>query len=205
VLGNPVYLTEAGLGVNKYQILEQSQGGNGYVLNLGTNPQTMKPWMENIFFIAAAKYALTSGDPTYNGLLDRMRLFFRNVAIIPGTGPITAQIPTQVWYEWAPPSSGFVGTKSVHLLWPMAEAMAYSAAVFQDVTDQNWASLCFETVCRFWQASGTTAVDFTAPTTYSKITFKPAMYPGTESKAIANLLRWAPAHLTVQRFLDGQW
>jgi hypothetical protein len=202
-LGDPVYLDEAGLGVERFKTLEVAQGSKGYILNLGTNPQTTKPWMDNIFFIAAAKYMIQSYDFGAVDLMDRMRGYFKTIAMIPPTGTIPNLVPAQVYYEWGP---AFAGVKSVHLLWPMCESFAWSAVLFNDLDDVAWAQMCFETVCRYWQTGPTTApVDFYNATTWSKVTFKPAQYPGTESKVLGNLLRWGPAYLAVTRILEGNW
>lgn len=202
-LGDPAYLAEAGLGVAKFRTLEIGQGSNGYVLNLGTSPLTTKPWMDNIFFIAAARYVIASGDSAPIDLLDRMRDFFKTTCIVPASGAAPVLVPAQVYYEWGP---SFTGVKSIHLLWAMSEALSYSAAIFADQDDENWSTMCFETVCRYWQLGPTTsALNYYDATTWSKVTFKPGNWPGTESKAFANLLRWGPSHLTVQRYLDGRW
>ncbi len=202
-LGDPVYLDEAGLGVARFKTLEVAQGSKGYLLNLGTNPQTTKPWMDDIFFIAAAKYMMQSLDFASVDLLDRMREYFKTVAMTLPSGASPNLVPAQVYYEWGP---AFTGVKSIHLLWPMCEAFAWSAVIFSDINDFYWSQLCFETVCRYWQSGPTTApVNHYDASTWGKVTFKPAQYPGTESKVLGNLLRWGPAYLTVTRILEGNW
>lgn len=202
-LGDPVYLTEAGLGVERYKVLEVGQGSHGYVLNPGGTPLTTKPWMDNIFFIASAKYVLQSLDFSSTDMLDRMRTYFKTIALTPPSGPPTAMVPTQVYYEWGPT---FNGVKSIHLLWPMCEALAWSAVIFNDLDDHAYSQLCFETAVRYWQTGPTSnPLNFYDANTWSKVTHKPGYWPGTESKALANILRWAPAHLTVQMVLDGLW
>jgi hypothetical protein len=196
-LGLPLYLSEAGLGVHRYEQLELAGGAGGYVLNPGSSDT--QGWMENIMHIAACKYYLVSGDQTVLPLLGRMRDFYKNeICVLPtGTYPnITLPMVHQYWSPTAP------GSLSVHHDWAMSESFAYSAVVFNSQNDLVWAKAFHDGAARWWQAAANlTVYNALNTSSFSPITFRPQQYPGSESKVLGNLLRWGGGTLAAKFLL----
>jgi hypothetical protein len=200
-LGNPAYLTEAGLGVYRYELFEQQQGGLGCVLNPANGETTS--WMENIFHIAACKYYMASHDQGVLPLLGRMRDWFKNEICVLPTGTFPNMTLTMVHEHWSPTTSGNL---HVHHCWAMSESFAYSAVVFNSLEDLLWSKTYFDGVARYWQSSvNFNNVNCVNPATFSLINFHPSQYPGTETKTISNVLRWGTAQPAARALLTGDW
>jgi hypothetical protein len=197
-IGSPAYLTEAGLGVHRYEQLELGQGGHGYVLNPANN--ATQSWMENIMHIAACKYYLVSGDASVLPLLGRMRDFYKNELCFLPVGTLPNITLPQVFEHFSP---GSLTNISLHHDWAMSESFAYSAVVFNSQDDLTWARAYHDGVSRYWQSGpGLAQFNVLNSATYSAITFRPGMYPGSESKVIANLLRWGGGTLAARALLQ---
>jgi hypothetical protein len=201
LIGHPTALIEAGLGVGNFEQHELAGGGLGYHLNPATNPPSTDPWMDNIFFIGAAKYVIASKTTNYLPFLGRMRTWFKNTCITMPSGPFGAIRLPDVYYLWAP---GAPGTKSVHLSWPMIEALSYSAVIQNDPSDLFYAAVLFESATRYWQCGAGTIVNAYDPASWSWISFRPLGFPNSESKALGNVMQWGGAHMAVRAYFEGE-
>ncbi len=200
-LGDPYYLDQVRLGLQRYQQLEQSNGGGGYIIN-PANGLTAS-WGEAIAFIAGCKYTIASGDPTYLPLLGRMRDWYKNQITVLPTGTLTAMNLPRVHDQWAPTNPG---TTSIHLSWPFVEAFAYSYLLTHDPTDMVYSQMFFDSLTRYWQAyTAAPPQNLLDPNGYSWITFRPFQYPATESKVLGNIMRWGNAYMASRLFYDGTW
>jgi hypothetical protein len=206
-LGNPVYLQQAGLGLAHIRAFEQQAGGLGYLnaysITNPSNPGYATPWMHNIFFIAATKYVMVSGDTSCVDLLDRMRMWFRQM-IVPASGTRSACLLPKVYDTYYANGSG-TSTYSQHLIWPMMEAMAYAFALFDDPVDWGYAAGLFEIQTRFHQAPGGSIKNLDDPNQWSAASMRLTQYPGTESKIVGNMLRWSYAVPALHALLTGSW
>ncbi|HYC76862.1 MAG TPA: hypothetical protein VEI02_04450, partial [Planctomycetota bacterium] len=200
--GDAAALTEAGLGVARFRDLEVAGGMNGYHLNTGANPPSTDPWMDNIFFIAACRYVIASGDTQYHPFLQRMRTWLKtSCTVIPTTTSLASANLPYVWYMWSP---GAPNTASSHLCWPMIDALSHSALLFNDAGDLAVASVLFESMTRYWQRPALSGpVNALNTATYSPITMRATGYPTSESKALGNVLLWGGSHLFVRAYFDG--
>ncbi len=200
-LGDPVYLNEARLGIQRYEQIEVGGGANGYVIN-PANGLTAS-WGEAIFYIAACKYYLNSGDPTYLPLLGRMRNWFKTAVTSLPSGPLTAMTLPSVHDQWSPTNPG--GT-SIHLAWPFVESFAYTYVISQDPIDLLWGQMFFDTLTRYPQGYPTMGPqNVLNPGTWSSITCRPYQYPSSESKVIGNALRWGNAYQAARVAYEGGW
>jgi hypothetical protein len=198
-LGSPAYLNEAGLGVLRYQTFEQSTGGYGCVLN-PANGQTTA-WMENIFHIGACKYYLASGDPAVLPLLDRMRNWFKTQICVYPTGSFPNLTLARVVEHWAP---GVPGNIVIHHDWVMSQSLAYSAVIFNSQEDLAISTGFHDCIARYWQQSASATLQtVTDPNGWSPVTFRPTMYPGTESKVLSNVVRWGNGQLAARMIMLG--
>jgi hypothetical protein len=184
--------------VERYEQVEQAGGGGGYVLNPGTGDT--QGWMENIMHIAACKYYLVSGDQSVLPLLGRMRDFFKNEICVLSTGTMPNITLPMVHVYWTPAGGGAL---AVHHDWAMSESFAYSAVVFNSQNDLVWSRAFHDAASRWWQApaNGATYNVFDSGT-FSPVTFRPQMFPGSESKVLANLLRWGGGELAARALLQ---
>jgi hypothetical protein len=201
-LGDQNCLLHAGSGVDQFQSFEVADGMHGWHLNPANG--TTSVWMDNVFYTAAAKYVLASGDASNLPFLDRMRDWFKADCIVWPTGPVTATTLPMVRDVWAPPPAS--GTFSVHHGWEMVEALSYSAVIHADITDLQTAGVLFEGLTRYWQ-SGVTFSTFNPldAATFSPITMRPMQYPSTESKVVGGVLNAGYPFLAVWSYVIGNW
>jgi hypothetical protein len=183
-LGDPRALTEARRGIEKFAEYERSTGGHGCVLN--PSDKRTSPWMECIFFLGAARYVAESGDPAPRALLKKQRdwLVAETLRAEPGRVPHS-------FSHWAP---GKPTEPSVHLMWPLIDVLTWSAALGLDASDADRARRLFDATLCHWQAKAGFPLDGDC----SPVTFRPAMFPGTETKALGNLLLWGSPHLALR-------
>jgi hypothetical protein len=202
-LGDPNYLTHASSGVYQFQSFEIADGMHGYHLNPANG--TTAIWMDNVFYTAAAKYVLASGDNQYLPFLGRMRDWFKQTCIIWPAGPVTNSTMPLVYDTWAPPPATG-NTLSVQHGWEMVEALSYSAVIHADLSDLDAAGLLFEGLTRFWQV-GANFNTYNANNgfSFSAITMRPMQYPSTESKVLGIVLNSGNPYLTVRSFVLGNW
>src|SRR5436190_11168052 len=146
--------------------------------------------MDNVLFVAAAKYVLASGDQSHMPFLGRMRNWFKNECFIWPVGPVTASTMPVVYEVWAPQPTT-ARTLSVHHDWDMVEALTYSAVLFADLSDLDAAMLLFEGVTRYWQVGANVFAIYNANNAgaWSPITMRPSQYPSTESKVLGGILQ----------------
>ena len=200
--GSDTYLTQAGLGADRYQVLELADGGLGYNLNQMTTPPSVKPWMLAIAARAIARYSLVSGTSTHTALLGRMQSFLSNVALVPSTGPPTARTIPMTWDNWAPVIGGT--QPSNHLIWAHIDALSAISAKTGDAAAYALSKDLFDSMIRYWQASlATPAQDTTNAATFSKITMRVIQYPVSESKVVGNVLNWGIGHLALRAINEG--
>lgn len=201
LLGYPGALAAAGAGVARFEQLEIADGSHGYHIDPGETPPSTSPWMDNIFFNAAARYVLTSGDTSHNAFLHRMKTWFRNDCLVQATGTVQAAHLPHVWYTWAP---GQPVTPSLALCWPMMESLSWSSILFNDYSDLHEAGVLFEALTRYWQESplGPT-VNILDPGSFSPITMRPLSYPTTETKVLGIMLLWGHVHMVARAYFEG--
>jgi hypothetical protein len=200
-LGDPAYLTQAGLGVDHFEQFEVASGMHGYHLNPAQG--YTQPWMDNVFYIAAAKYVLASGDNSNLPMLGRMLDWFKTECIIMPTGTVTAATLPMVYESWSPTSNGSL---AVHLGWSMCEALSYGAVIHADF-DAFWtAALFFEGLTRYWQSSPNySAHNALNPAGFAPVTFRPSMYPNSESKTLGMLFTSMNPHIALRSWYAGNW
>ena len=200
-LGMVPCLVEAGAGVARFQELENNWGGLGYVMNASTptNP-FMQPFMHTIMFNAAARYTILSGDPSYLGLLWRMKTFLATT-IVPGSGPPTAMTLPSVKYLVYP--NGTHTTEHRHHIWYMANVFSHSALLFGEQGDKDLAWMCFNIGARFHQSSATTILNFDEPSSWSKQSMAMAGNPSTESKVMAGIMYQGLTYMAARTVLSG--
>ena len=206
-LGVDACLIEAKAGIANFELLEQAGGGHGYVLNHGLpvpgSPGTIKPWHHNIFFNAAARYTVLTGDPSHVALLWRMRDWFIQHGLVPASvQPSGLRLPG-VWANWSP--EGYTDGESVILMWPLMESLSWSAILFTNPADANLASGLFELLTRFSQKPTASVVDVDNPTDWSHVSMHMSMFPTTESKAMGRMLRWGITTLTMRALFQGSY
>jgi hypothetical protein len=200
-LGDPAYLAQAGLGVDHFEQLETADGMHGYHLNPAQG--YTQPWMDNVFYIAAAKYVLASGDTSNLPFLGRMRTWFKTECIIWPTGTPTAVTLPMVYESWSPTSNGQL---AVHLGWSMCEALSYSAVIHADFDDLWIAALFFEGLTRYWQSSPNYSLhNAMNPASFAPVTFRPSMYPNSESKTLGMLFNSMNPHIALRSWYAGNW
>ncbi|HYC78506.1 MAG TPA: hypothetical protein VEI02_12840, partial [Planctomycetota bacterium] len=177
-LGDPRDLAAARAGVARYEEHESASGGRGYVLNPADDRTS--PWMECILFNAAARYVAESGDASPLPLLRRMRDWLvRDTLVLSDTA-----VP-HTFSHWAP---GRPTEPSTHLLWPLVEALSWSAILGVAPGDDALARRLFDVVCCRWQSPpGAPLYTAHGEAPCDPVTFRPAMFPGSESKALGNL------------------
>jgi len=202
-LGIPAAFNEAQAGLVRFEQLEQQQGGHGWVIDPTSaypgnptygyppNPAFTQPWMHNIFFIAAARYTMSTGDQTFLPLLDRMRNWLKTDCLIDVQGTMGSMTLPAVVKKWAP---GWTEGTSMHLMWPMMECMAYSSVIFNSNEDFRIAAGLFEVLTRFYQSPAQATVAFHNSSSWSAIAMRLTMFPGAESKIMANVLHWSFAY-----------
>ena len=201
-LGDSECLTQIQGGLANWEALEAQSGSQGYVLNPGFSNQ-MQIWMHNIFFNGAARYALTTGDTTYNPLLQRMMNFFRNEALIPAGGPANSYSLPGTWSTWSPAAGG--AHASFHLLWPMLESFTLSSFLFGNPSDIAKADELFEALTHYHQNPTGWTVDLGDPSGWSTISMRMFQFPNSESKILANLLRWGRGYVALRSLLAGDY
>jgi hypothetical protein len=201
-LGDAVYLTEAGLGADRYQVLEIADGSHGYHLNPMTVPPSTKPWMQCYVVRAIARYALASGSTAHHALLGRMATFLSTTVLTPPTGPMTNRTIPKTVDQWSPLLGGV--NSSVHLVWGQVDALTHVAAVNGDAATYALSKDLFDAMIRYWQAGTTTgAQNYTSPSTFSLVTMRPLQFPNSETKAVGNLMQWAAAHAALRAANEG--
>jgi hypothetical protein len=201
VLGDPRCLEEAGKGVARFAELEMQDGAEGYHLN--PSNKATQPWMDNIFFVAAAKYVAASGDPSPLPLLARMRNWFKRSCIVPPYGSPASMTLPHVYEGWSPVKAD---RPMIHHLWSMSDSLSTSAVLFDDADDRMWATILFEAAVRFWQEpSGSKAKNPLNASGWSPITMRPLSFPNSESKVLSNVLRYGVSHLAMRAHAAGVW
>jgi hypothetical protein len=200
--GSGTYLTEAGLGADRYQVLELADGGLGYNLNQMTSPPSVKPWMAAIAARSIARYSRVSNTTTHTALLGRMATWLSTTVLTPPTGPATARTVPQTWDNWAPSTGGV--QPSTHLVWAHIDALSAISAKTGDVAAYTLSKDLFDMMIRYWQAGvGGPAQNTTLSSTFSKITMRPIQFPVSESKAVGNVLNWGVGHLALRAVNEG--
>ena len=146
--------------------------------------------MENIFFGAAAKYVLASGDTRPLNFLARMKNWFKRECIVPppGISPRRCILP-YVFEDWWPTR---VAGPGFHHLWSMADCLSTSAYLFDDADDRMWATILFETAVRYWQDKPGKSRSALSAAGWSPITMRPLMFPNSESKVLGTSSATAP-------------
>jgi hypothetical protein len=200
VLGDPRCLEEAGKGVARFAELEIQDGGLGFHLN--PSNKATQSWMDDIFFVAAAKYVAASGDTAPLPLLARMRNWFKRCCIVPPSGSPASMTLPQVFESWSPAKAD---KPMIHHLWSMADALSASAILFDDADDRMWATILFEAAVRYWQEpSGSRSPKNTLDASgWSPITMRPLSFPNSESKVLSNVLRYGVSHLAMRSHAAG--
>ena len=183
-LGDRRALPEARRAIARFAEFERSTGGHGCVINPAD--KRTSPWMECIFFTSAARYAAASGDAGPIELLRRQRNWLVASTLVERSG-----IVPHTFSHWAP--SGPT-EPSVHLVWPLIEALTWSALLGIEPSDGERATRLFDALVCHWQAKDGVRLG----TNCSPITFRPGMFPGTESKTLGNLLLWGAPHLALR-------
>lgn len=183
-LGDKRALPEARRGIARFAEFERSTGGHGCVINPAD--KRTSPWMECIFFTAAARYAAASGDAEPIDLLRRQRNWLVGSTLVERSGLVP-----NTYSHWAP--SGPT-EPSVHLVWPLIEVLTWSALLGIEPSDGERATRLFDALVCHWQSKdGTRLAEACSP-----VTFRPGMFPGTESKTLGNLLLWGAPHLALR-------
>jgi hypothetical protein len=202
-LGNPAYLTAAGDGVDRFEQLEVADGMHGYHVNPAQG--YTQPWMDNVFYIAAAKYVLASGDGSNLAFLGRMSDWFKAECMFYPQGTVTSVTLPLVFESWSPTTGG--GQLSLHLGWSMCEALTYDAVIHSDFESYWTAAVYFEGLTRYWQASTNPFTQYNALNfaSYSAITFRPGMFPNSESKTIGMMFTSMNPHIAVRSWYAGYW
>jgi hypothetical protein len=200
-LGISACMVEAEAGMARFQELEGNWGSHGYVMNAATptNP-FMQPFMHCIMFNAGARYTILSGDPTYMGLLWRMKSFLATT-IIPGSGPPTAMTLPEVKYQIYLNGSHYLS--HTHHLWYLANVFSHSALLFGEANDKDLAWRCFSIAARFHQSPSNVVLNFDEPTSWSKQSMAMAGYPNTESKVMAGIMYQGMSYLAARTLLVG--
>lgn len=213
-LGSTACLIEAEAGIERFKFFEAQNGSHGYVVDPSTaypgnaqygypaNPAYAQPWMHNILFVAVARYSMVAVDFRHVDLLNRMRSWFKNECIIPSSGPPGAMTLPTVYQRWAP---GWLGGTATHLLWPMSEALAYSAAIFNSDEDANLAAGFFDIATRFYQSGSGAVVDYNDVSSWARISMRILNFPTTESKIMGQIMRWSLAVPFVQSLRAGTY
>jgi hypothetical protein len=202
-VGDPLYLTEAGLGADRYQVLELADGGLGFHLNPGSTPPSTKPWMAAIAFRGIARYSIASKTSTHDALLTRMRNWMVNSTLVQSTGRPNARTLPYTFDTWTPAGGGV--TSSVHLVWGHIDALSLYAHKTGDTASYALSKDLFDAVVRYWQLTPSSpAQNFTNPSSFSAVTMRPLQYPNAESKALGNLHQWGRTHVAV-RAAAGDW
>ncbi|MCA9320116.1 MAG: hypothetical protein KDB53_05250 [Planctomycetes bacterium] len=201
-LGDVSYLNLAQQVAQRWETLEQADGGQGYVINQGyaSNPHA-QTWMQMIVFNALAKYYFLSADPAVLPVMGRMADWYLNDCIqTDPTGPVTARPVGKLWGRWAP--GGYAAEPSVHHCWVASEALANAAVIL-------WRTDCFQQARRLWDSlaryhqvpsADTTLHDFSNPESFSDIAFRMLQFPNSESKIYGNIAHWGHAYLSLSRF-----
>ncbi len=206
-LGNPLYLSEAGRGVELIKTYEQMAGGLGhlksYSITNPTAPGNATPWMHNLFFIAAVKYVIASGDTTDVDLLLRMKSWFHEM-VVPATGTRSNCTLPMVYDSWDPVNPA-TNVMSNHLVWPMMESLTYAFALFENTNDYAAAAGLFDVITRYHQAPTGSPANLDNAAQWSPIGMRMLQFPGSESKIIGNILRWSYAMPAVYSWLSGSW
>lgn len=200
--GKAVYLTEAQLGADRYQVLELADGGGGYHLNPATSPPSTKPWMAAIAFRAIARYSRVSNTSTHVALLGRMRNWLVNSTLVAPTGPVTARTMPHTYDIWS--VSGGPSISSTHLAWGHIDALTEYAAKTGDVASYQLSKDLFDMLVRYWQLSPSSpAQNMNSVSGFSKITMRPLQYPVAETKAVGNVLQWGVSHVALRALNEG--
>lgn len=201
-LGDSSYLDMASAAIQRFQTFEQQYGGQGYVFNAaGAAPSLGIPahasiWQHNVVFLATCKYLAASLDTSVLPLLQRMTNFFKTHGVEYASGPIDNLSLPKVRSDWAP---GWDGGTSIHLAWPMADALAWAGGLFGDTVAMNLAGQLFETVTRYHQRSpGAGPVDVFDSGTWSAISARMTMYPNAESKILGNIGKWGGTYMALR-------
>ena len=200
-LGDPMYLSEAGAGVARFEELEGNWGSQGYVMNASTGTPFCQPFMHSIFFCAAARYTLLSGDPSYLPLLHRMKTFL-GTTVNMGTGPMTAMtVPTVDYLVY---DNGTVNGSHRHHSWYLADVYSLSALIFANQADADIAEFLFNVSARFHQEATTTVVNYYDPATFSINSMWMPGFPGTESKVMAGIMSHGLSYMALHTLQGGQ-
>ncbi len=202
-IGDPVYLQTAQEGVAQWEVLELSFGGGGYVLNNGWSTPTNQSWMHAIVLSAIGKYYLTTLDPSVLPVMQRMADWFLVHAV--------AELPTGAWNNrttgkiW----EFYDGTDhwgaSVHHQWAVIDALGYAAVALHDQNFMMVSQSLFESVTRYFQGSSgdSSPKNYWDSDSFSAISFKPAQFATSETKALSNMALWGQSHLAFEALWEG--
>jgi len=111
-------------------------------------------------------------------------------------------VPASVYEFWAP--GGHRQRPSIHLTWPLLDALARAALVLDDHKLLATSTEIFESTTRFFQWHS--KARFTNPNrarTFSPITARMTTFPASESKILANIGRFGMAYLAVKRLMEN--
>lgn len=194
--GDKRWLREGRGIIRRFQELEAGFGGAGYVLNRAHRdpdrgrPARMQSWMHAIFLASCCRWVLQTGDRSPLPLIRRMAVHLVEHTYIPprrekGRG----FVPARVYEFWAP--DGHRKNPSVHLTWVLLDGLAHAALVLEDRELARTCGEIFHGLTRFHQwGPGSGPADPENPATWSPISARLTMFPGSESKILSNIGRF---------------
>ncbi|MEZ6194128.1 MAG: hypothetical protein R3F20_00125 [Planctomycetota bacterium] len=205
-VGDAQYLVGADGIVDAWNAAEAANGSMGYVINPGYwGMPHAQSWMHGIMLGALGKYYISTGDADALVTMDRVATWFLTdvVETLP-SGPSNQRTLARVWERLAP---GYQADLSRHHVWSIVHGLSYAALCLNDLVYLGAADSLFQSATRYWQESaGTTAPqNWNDPQTWDPITWKPAQFPTTETKALGNIGLWGLALPAVRTYLTGQW
>ncbi|MEZ6195181.1 MAG: hypothetical protein R3F20_05550 [Planctomycetota bacterium] len=204
-LGDAAYLQRAQLAIINWEQHELAQGANGVVMNGGWNPAHAQSWMQAIVMSAIGKYTLATNDTAFLPLMDRMANYFQNDVI--GTLPNGPSFARSKGFVWERFDGMNHWDASAHHKWATIDALTYGAMALHRQDLMQNARLLWESMTRYHQASAgdSSLVDFNDPSTYDRIGFKLAQYPGSETKVMSNMALWGQTFMAADLLWDQQF